>query len=164
MMSSLEGGRGGEEEDACKKGGMDGDSVEPLTSAAWCPSLHVRGGRSISRTRRVHIAGMAGGRRRSTARLRVLGLDVRWRRASPQKHVEKSLPFVCAGVLRAACCFLGGGTVSLSASASDSSFASTWSSAVTSSDSCCGRLPLAHLRSPRYRCPVLSPQAVRSQQ
>ena len=36
------GGRGGEEEDAGKKGGMDGGSGEPLTSEAWCPFLQVR--------------------------------------------------------------------------------------------------------------------------
>ena len=37
------GGRGGEEEDAGKKGGMDGGSGEPLTSAVRCPSLQVWG-------------------------------------------------------------------------------------------------------------------------
>ena len=49
--------------------------------------------------------------------------DVRW---GPflQKHEEKSCPLVCDDVMRAACSFLGGGNVSLSASStSDSSLA-----------------------------------------
>ena len=79
---------------------------------------------------------------------------------SPQKHEEKSYPLVCVGLLRAVCGFLGGGT---SVSSSDSSLAST-SSAVRSSDSFCGRLPLAHLWSPNCLCLVLPPQVVRSRQ
>ena len=64
---------GGEEEDAGKKGGMDGGSGEPLTSAAWCPSLHVRGGRSTSSGLRSDITGTAGGHRRSTTSPRPAG-------------------------------------------------------------------------------------------
>ena len=37
------GGAEGEEEDADKKGGMDGGSGESLSSEAWCPSLQVWG-------------------------------------------------------------------------------------------------------------------------
>ena len=71
---------------------MDGGSGEPLTSEARCPSLQVRGdeatvGRGVFtllftlQARWVVIDGLLRG---------VLGLDVRRRRTSPQKHEEKS--------------------------------------------------------------------------
>ena len=43
LYSEEAGGQGRSEEDADKKGYMDGGSGEPLTSAARCPSLQLWG-------------------------------------------------------------------------------------------------------------------------